>query len=92
MNWLRRLLGGDDPAGAGPAAARERVTGRPPSGNGASSLHLFWSLPGEWAAAEVALEGFQPPWVLELYVWAVRANVSDGSRPSGGARRGLQGL
>lgn len=90
MNWLRRLLGADDPAGAGPAAVRERVTGRPPSGNGASSLHLFWSLPGEWAAAEVTLEVIQPPRVQELYFWALQANFTDGSRPYGGAHLGLQ--
>lgn len=94
MNWLRRLFDGggrsDGPATAAGGRGPQRTSGAPPSGNGASSMHLFWSLPGQYAAAEVTLEVIQPPRVAELYFWAFQATFSGGGRPFGGAHLGLQ--
>ncbi len=69
------------------------VTGRPPSGNGASSSHLFWDLPvgGDWRAVEVTLEVLEPPTVDRLYFWALQVSFVDGAgRSGGGAHTGLQ--
>jgi hypothetical protein len=106
MGWLRRLLGdpnrndrdahddGDTPrrAAPAPAAARsgERVSGDPPSGNGASSMHLFWTLAGNFAAAEVTVEVLDRPTADRLYFWAFQASFTDGHRTVGGAHLGLQ--
>ena len=73
-----------------PATAGQRVTGDPPSANGASSLHLFWNLDGHYAAAEVDLEILEPPGVDRLYFWALQASFSDGRRDLGAAHLGLQ--
>lgn len=68
----------------------ERVWGDPPSGNGASSFHLWWELPyGErLTRASVVLEILEPPQVDRLYFWALQASFvkPDG----GGAHLGLQ--
>jgi len=86
---LRGFLGRS--AGASrPAAQGQRVTGDPPSANGASSLHLFWGLDGHFAAAEVTLEVLEPPAVDRLYFWALQASFSDGRRELGAAHLGLQ--
>lgn len=92
MSWLRRLLDGRDGDGGGPSGRTGggRTQGDPPSGNGASSLHLFWDLPGRFAAVEATLEVVQAPTVDRLYFWALQANFVDGSRPTGGAHLGLQ--
>lgn len=67
------------------------TTGRPPSGNGASSLHLFWDVPpGAWTAAEVTLEVVEPPTVPKLYFWALQVSFSDRGRSGGGGHLGLQ--
>lgn len=53
-------------------------------------MHLFWDLPGAFAAAEVSLEVVQPPAVDRLYFWAFQAGFTDGRRQSGAAHLGLQ--
>lgn len=92
MNWLRRIFdsGGQGEGRDGGGRAGQRTVGAPPSGNGASSMHLFWSLPGRYAAAEVTLEVIQPPRVAQLYFWAFQATFSGGERHYGGAHLGLQ--
>jgi hypothetical protein len=68
---------------------RARTRGFPPSGNGASSLHLGWSLPagaGHLVAAGVTLEVLTPPVVDHLYFWALQV----GFPGAGAAHLGLQ--
>jgi hypothetical protein len=84
----RRFLGrlvGTGVAGGG------RVTGKPPSGNGASSFHLVWEMPPT-PLLEVAatLEVIDPPAVDRLYFWALQVSFQNGSRRVGGAHTGLQ--
>ena len=68
-----------------------RTSGRPPSGNGASSFHLLWDLAGEFAAVSVDFEVLRAPQVDKLYFWALQANFTDRSgRDGGGAHFGLQ--
>ena len=68
-----------------------RTTGAPPSGNGASSFHLLWDLPGEFVAVAVDFEVLRPPQVKKLYFWALQANFTDQhGRNGGGAHFGLQ--
>ena len=84
MGWLDRWLG----AGAPPF---DGTSGHPPSGNGASSFHLFGELPaGQWVGAEVVLEVLEPPSIEALYFWALQVNFMDGGRETGGAHFGLQ--
>jgi hypothetical protein len=64
-------------AAAGPQL---RVTGDPPSGNGASSFHLGWQLPpvGEpIVEAGVTLTVTQPPVIDRLYFWALQVSFGD---------------
>jgi hypothetical protein len=74
------------------AAARlqgqERVAGRPPSSNGASSLHLIWELPDNLSLAEasVTLRVPEVPRVPRLYFWALQVSFPSGA----GAHLGLQ--
>lgn len=78
--WWRRLLG-----------TAQRVAGRPPSANGASSFHLRWELPGRFSRAAVTLEVLEPPTVPSLYFWALQVDLVDRSGgPAGGAHLGLQ--
>jgi hypothetical protein len=68
---------------------RARTQGFPPSGNGASSFHLFWRLPpgaGHLVEAAVTLEVTHPPVVDHLYFWALQV----GFPGAGGAHLGLQ--
>lgn len=56
---------------------RERLRGDPPSGNGASSFHLFWRLPPvAEPLVEVAatLTVTVPPPVPRLYFWALQVS------------------
>ena len=49
--WLTSGRTGSDGGGTGSTAGRGpglRVSGEPPSANGASSFHLMWELPGEF--------------------------------------------
>ncbi|MBI2704953.1 MAG: hypothetical protein HYX32_06655 [Actinobacteria bacterium] len=67
------------------------TTGRPPSGNGASSFHLGWSAPaGPWVSAEVTLEVLEPPTVNKLYFWAMQVSFTDQGRQGGAGHIGLQ--
>lgn len=72
------------------APTAQRVTGDPPSPNGASSMHLWWSLPyGErLTAVRATLEIVEPPAVDRLYFWALQVAFV---KPDGGAAHlGLQ--
>ena len=79
-NWFQRLL-----------RLGERTSGFPPSGNGASSFHLLWDLPGAFRSVEVDLEVLVPPAVSQLYFWALQVDFADDSgQHLGGAHLGLQ--
>jgi hypothetical protein len=67
---------------------RLRISGRPPSANGASSLHLVWQVPQREPLVEVAATLCVPahPAVDRLYFWARQAAFAGG----GGAHLGLQ--
>jgi hypothetical protein len=67
---------------------RPRVTGRPPSPNGASSFHLSWEVPTgeELVEASVSLVVPVLPSVPRLYFWALQVSFFDGA----GAHLGLQ--
>jgi hypothetical protein len=68
---------------------RARTRGFPPSGNGASSLHLAWRFPsgaGHLVDAAVTLQVTQPPVIDHLYFWALQV----GFPGSGAAHLGLQ--
>jgi hypothetical protein len=66
----------------------DRVAGRPPSANAASSLHLIWELPALDPVAEVGVTLLVPevPAVRRLYFWALQVSTSSGA----GAHLGLQ--
>lgn len=71
--------------------APRRTSGPPPSGNGASSFHLFWNVPPEpLLEVEATIEVLEPPTVDKLYFWALQVNVEHQGRPTGGAHFGLQ--
>src|SRR6516165_4743814 len=65
-----------------------RTSGRPPSANGASSLHLLWQVPTgeELVEASVTLVVPALPSVTRLYFWALQVSFADGA----GAHLGLQ--
>ena len=69
---------------------RERTSGRPPSGNGASSFHLHWRMPTAEPLLEVeaTIEVLVPPAVPRLYFWALQVGFAGG----GAAHTGLQWL
>jgi hypothetical protein len=75
---LRALLGG-------------RITGPPRSANGASSFHLFWSLPPSAPLVEVSvvLEVLTAPTVNKLYFWALQVEFTGDDRDVEG-RTGLE--
>ena len=82
MRWPRRW-------GQGASAVRTRETGRPPSGNGASSFHLHWRLPpAPLVEVSATVEVVRPPAVPRLYFWALQVGFSGG----GAAHTGLQWL
>lgn len=89
MGWLQRLLGGSD---GGDPGGWDGTTGRPRSSNGASSLHLFWSVPpaGPSVAVEAVLEIVEPPTVPALYFWALQVGFAGPRGDGGGAHLGLQ--
>ncbi|MEM9563562.1 MAG: hypothetical protein AAGA93_13135 [Actinomycetota bacterium] len=85
-DFVERLIGTATAPGGGP-----RVTGPPPSGNGASSFHLVWDAPPvPLTAAEVTIEVVEPPSVPKLYFWAMQVNFERGVGRVGGAHVGLQ--
>lgn len=70
---------------------RGRTGGEPASGNGASSLHLFWEAPPlPYVTASVVLEVLQPPQVRRLYFWALQVSFIREQHHRGGAHLGLQ--
>lgn len=78
-------------------ALADRLVGRrehglPPSGNGASSMHLQWEGMAEGLEASVELEILEPPSVARLYFWALQVGFRSTSSPGsgGGAHLGLQ--
>ena len=75
MTWLDRVRNMFRP--------EARVWGDPPSGNGASSFHLWWEVPyGErLTRASVVLEVLEPPQVDRLYFWALQVSFV---KPDGG--------
>lgn len=87
-DFIERLVGSPlTPSGQGGA----RVTGAPPSGNGASSFHLTWEAPPvPLLGAEVTIEVIEPPTVDQLYFWALQVNFERGGGRVGGAHFGLQ--
>jgi hypothetical protein len=82
-----------------PAPAR-RTSGRPPSGNGASSFHLFWPSPppchGAVHSVSATLEILTPPTSPDVYFWALQASFIDSltplspAPPAAAAHLGLQ--
>lgn len=72
-------------AGTGP-----RVTGRPPSANGASSFHLGWVDTPAAHSVSVTLEILEPPRVPRLSFWALQADMAGPGGRVGGAHLGLQ--
>jgi len=67
------------------------ITGRPPSGNGASSFHLFWDGPASTIVrAEATLEVLQPPTTDRLHFWALQASFTDRRGEGGAGHVGLQ--
>jgi len=71
---------------------KRRITGTPPSGNGASSFHLHWQMPPSTplVGVQATFEIVDPPQVDHLYFWALQASFGDGRRSHGGAHLGLQ--
>jgi hypothetical protein len=79
---------------------RQRLTwngtaGTPPSGNGASSLHLAWVVDPPpagrtWVGAEAVLEVLVTPSVPALSFWALQASFHDRGRAAGAGHLGLQ--
>ena len=83
--FLNRLLRGPQ----GPLPTRDR--GKPPSPNGASSMHLMWELSSRPAlAVRATLEVVEPPQTNDLYFFAMQASFVDGTAHAGGAHIGLQ--
>jgi hypothetical protein len=77
--WLRDNVASGASAPSGDDA-RGRVKGDPPSGNGASSFHLFWQMPPARAPlveVSAVFELLEPPPVDRLYFWALQASFVD---------------
>jgi hypothetical protein len=73
------------------ASRWDGTTGRPPSGNGASSFHLTWiTPPGDWVVAEATVEVQQPPGVAALYFWAMQVSFAERGKHGGAGHIGLQ--
>lgn len=80
---LRGWLGGSEP--------RRRERGRPPSPNGASSLHAHWvGVPADTVACEVDLTVVVRPNGPHLHFWALQASFVDRGRVLGAGHLGLQ--
>lgn len=85
-SWWHRLVGG----GPGRRRSEGRVSGIPPSSNGASSFHLGWDLPGTATQISAVLEVLAAPTAQHLYFWALQADVAGPRGSTGGAHLGLQ--
>lgn len=68
----------------------KRTRGFPTSPNRASSFHLWWQPPAEYAEVEVTLEVVEPPVAPSLYFWALQAAFEEEGRSLGAAHLGLQ--
>ncbi len=69
-----------------------RLSGPPPSGNGASSFHLWWQLPATGPVTEVSavVEILTAPAVASLYFWALQVGFAQQGRSVGAGHTGLQ--
>lgn len=68
-----------------------RTSGRPPSPNGASSLHLFWEeVPSRMTAVQATVRVVTPPATNDLYFFALQTSFTAAGGPSGGGHIGLQ--
>lgn len=69
-----------------------RLTGSPPSPNGASSFHLWWQLTSGEAVTEVnaVVEIVSAPAVRSLYFWALQVGFAREGRSVGAGHTGLQ--
>ena len=85
MGWREWL-------GLSPALPATRVEGRPPSGNGASSFHLFWQVPPHEPLCQVSVtfELLNEPRQNRLYFWALQAGFADSNGAYGGGHFGFQ--
>jgi hypothetical protein len=81
MSWFSRF-----------SQPRVRVAGPPPSGNGASSFHLWWMLPtaGPFSEVTAVFEVTRPPEVARLYFWALQVSFVEAGRELGAGHTGLQ--
>src|SRR3954468_17624618 len=73
------------------SSGRSRTSGRPPSGNGASSFHLWWRLPAvssPMVSVSVDCEVVVEPKADALYFWALQVGFAGG----GAGHTGLQWL
>ncbi len=76
-------------AASGRAATRE--AGPPTSSNGASSMHLFWTMRGyPFVELRATIEVIQPPTVPKLNFWALQGSFEEDGVIKGGAHFGLQ--
>lgn len=92
-SWLKKLTLSppNESAVEAVAGSAGRVTGRPPSGNGASSFHMHWDVPPTpLVETSATFELLEPPAVEMLYFWAMQVNFLDGASQRGGAHFGLQ--
>lgn len=87
-SFLNRIFGaGGAPFGPDPV----RDSGMPPSGNGASSLHLIWQTdPTAITAVRATLEVTRPPSTPDLCFFALQATFTGPDGDRGGAHVGLQ--
>ena len=81
MSWLSRF-----------SQPRVRLAGPPPSGNGASSFHLWWILPsaGPFREVTAVFEVTRAPAVARLYFWALQVSFVEAGRELGAGHTGLQ--
>lgn len=81
-NWLKATFG----------PGREvRESGRPPSANGASSMHAHWlELPPRIVSCSVDITVTTRPTSDDLHFWALQASFVDGGRRFGAGHFGLQ--
>ncbi len=69
-----------------------RLSGAPPSGNGASSFHLWWLLPspGPFSEVSAVVQVARAPAVRRLYFWALQVSFVHDGRELGAGHTGLQ--
>ncbi|MCB1029499.1 MAG: hypothetical protein KDB24_17235, partial [Microthrixaceae bacterium] len=84
LGWWRRLSGSPGPGG--------RTRGYPTSGNRASSMHLFWDLPGRFVEVSVTVTILDEPRTDDLYFWALQVGFEEAAsgRREGAAHTGPQ--